>query len=468
MKVLLIDPPELFLRGEGHTRQVQPLGLAYVGAAIADIAEVRFLLPDTRAWVGDDPWGELVRTVQAEAPDLVGFTAVTATYPSAVAFAQRLRATLPELPMVLGGVHASTEPADALRGAPALDWVIRGEGELTLRELVAAVAAEGRALRDPGQIHGLWWRDAAGQVRASQPRAPAPDLDALPNPLREGLVWPDDIQPAFYQAMVTLRGCPYRCIYCAVPGLDERKTRYRSATHVVDEIAALKARWDIPYLFFHDSVFTLHKKRTLAICAEMVERGLQVPFCIQTRADRIDAEVLEAMLAAGLHQVFFGIESGDADSLKRIRKATPLAQIRSAVALTRAADVRTSGFFMVGWPWEDRARMQATADFATSLDLDAVSLFSATPLPGTELWELAGGTHLPESIDFRTPQVNLTGMSDAAYAEAYAAVKAQVDAYNQTRMIAALPEATRVAWMDLPQPRATAVLSAGDASGAAQ
>ncbi|MCO4763029.1 MAG: cobalamin-dependent protein [Myxococcales bacterium] len=453
MKLLLIDPPELFLRGQGHTRQVQPLGLAHVGAAVADLVEVRFLLPDTRPFTGTDPWAELVTTVAAEAPDLIGFTAVTATFPSAARFAAELRREMPDLPIVLGGVHASTDPRGALLGAPDIDWVIRGEGEFAMRDLVVALqeAGGGRQLACKAEIAGLWWRDERGEIKQAPPRLPTSDLDQLPLPLREGLVWPDHIEPTFYQAMVTLRGCPYKCIYCAVPGLDERKTRYRSPTHVVDEIAHLKQRFNIPYLFFHDSVFTLHKKRTLAICKQMIERGLQVPFCIQTRADRLDEELLDALVAAGLHQVFFGIESGDAGSLRKIRKATPLATIRRAVALTRQANVRTSGFFMVGWPWEDRALMDQTAEFATSLDLDAVSLFSATPLPGTELWDLANGPSLPESIDFRRPQVNLTQLSDEAYGVAFAGVKARIDAYNQERMLANLPEDVRLAWMNLPE-----------------
>lgn len=110
--------------------------------------------------------------------------------------------------------------------------------------------------------------------------------------------------------------------------------------------------------------------------------------------------------------------------------------------------VRTGGFFMVGWPWEDEAAIDETIDFATSLDLDALSLFSATPLPGTELHALARDRTLPRSIDFRTPQVNLTGMDDATYAAAYGRASARVDGYNQQRLLAALD--ARVRWHELP------------------
>lgn len=446
MKVLLIDPPELFLRGDGTTRQVQPLGLGYVGAAIEALADVRFLLPDTRAYTGDDPWGELDAVVAREEPDLVGFSAVTATFATAAVFAARIKALLPGVPIVLGGVHASTLPEQSLTDAPAIDIVVRGEGEAAMQEIVTSFA--NHRLADIATIAGIYWRRDGAIVR-NAPRPPVADLDQLRAPKRDGFVWPDDIAPGLFQAVVTLRGCPYKCIYCAVPSLDDAKTRYRSPANVVDEIEDLKRRFGIDYLFFHDSVFTLHRKRTLALCEELIRRDLVTPFCCQTRADRLDPELLDTMVRAGLHQVFFGIESGDIDSLRRIRKQMPLQKIRDAVALVRSRGIRTSGFFMVGFPWQDAATMRQTAEFAVDLDLDAVSLFSATPLPGTELWAMAGGVDLPKSIDFRAPQVNLTALPAAEYAALYDDIKARIDGYNQARMMAGLTDVQRD-WMQLP------------------
>ena len=460
VKVLLIDPPELYLRGAGHTRQVQPLGLAYVGAAVQDIADVRFLLPDTRAYVGDAPWPGLLDAIVDEAPDIIGLTAVSATFATAVELARRVRQRLPDVPIVLGGVHASTLPGDSLRQGPCIDVVVQGEGEATLRELVVALSGprRGRLPADVASIAGLWLREPDGAPFATPQRPLLRELDTLPHPKRDGLVWQDDIEPAFRQAMVTLRGCPYSCIYCAVPGLDSARTRMHSAARVVDEIEALIARWQIPYLFFHDSVFTLSAKRTLAICAEMRRRNVTIPFCIQTRADRLGDDVLAAMIDVGLHQVFFGVETGTAYGLEQIKKAMPLAVIRDAIARTRAAGVRAAGFFMVGWPWEDVAAIEATIDFATELDLDTLSLFSATPLPGTELWQLAAADGvappMPRTVDFRQPHVNLTRLDDDVYAAAFAAARARVDAYNQARMMAALGPGQ--SWHLLPEPNAPA------------
>jgi len=444
LKVLLADPPQLFLESKGLTRQVQPLGIGYIGAYLAGDHDVRFLLPDTRAFSGDDPWGELRTAIADEAPDLVGITSVTATYGSARKLASVVKSVDRSIVTVLGGVHASTEPVSSLTGAADIDYVVQGEGERTLHELCAALES-GRPI-EANAIAGLYWRDH-GEVRQAPPREsmPAEALDALPYPLRENLVFDDDIHPAFYQALITLRGCPYRCIYCAVPSSNDRKTRYRSASNVVDEIAHLRERHDVPCLFFHDSVFSLHRERAEAICRGMVERNLRTPFHCQTRTDRVDRELLEVMREAGCEQIFFGIESGDVESLRRIRKKMPLDEIRRSVDLVRELGIRCTGFFMVGFPWETEAQMERTADFATDLGLDAISLFSATPLPGTELWELAGGGHMPDSVDFRAPQVNVTSLSDARYGRLFQRLKERVDAYNQSQMYAKLAKA---GWLD--------------------
>lgn len=444
MKLLLVDPPSLFLRGEGLTRQVQPLGLASVGAAVADLAQVRFLLPDTRAWVGDDPWAELVDAVVAEAPDLLGLTAVSVAFSAAAELARRVRLRLPDLPIVLGGVHASVDPLAALREATAVDAAVQGEGEAPLRAIVSAWRETGD-WPDPATVPGLVLR-RQGRLVSGPPAVPVADLDGLPPPLREGLVWAQDVQPAFYQAMITVRGCPYHCTYCAVPGLASARTRLRSPSSVVDEIAALRANYGIDYLFFHDSVFTLHRKRTLALCDEMIRRDQRVAFCCQTRADRVDPALLAHMVAAGLHQIFFGLESGNPETLRRIRKDVPLERARAAVDEVRALGVRCSGFFMVGFPWEDAAAITRTLDFACSLDLDAISLFSATPLPGTALWQEMPAPTLPVDHDFRGPGLNLTAMTDEAYRALFARCQRRVDDFNAARMMRASGAAGPMGW----------------------
>jgi len=445
VRILLADPPQMFLAGEGHTRHVLPLGLAYLGAMLAAEHDVRLLLPDVRAYRGDDPWGEIGRAIECERPGLLGITAVTATLPAAAKLAEVAKQVNPEIVIVLGGTHASADPRGALRAAPAIDYVVQGEGEHAIVSLARALEEAGTI--EPARVAGLGWRGPMGIV--INPSAPAiEDLDTLPFPLRDPahVVWNEDLHPSLFQALITLRGCPYRCIYCAVPQSVDRKTRYRSATDVLDEIEELRHAHDVPGLFFHDSVFSLHRERTVAICEGMTARGLALPFTCQTRTDRVDGELVDVMVRAGCEQIFFGIESGDLESLAKIRKKMSLESIRAAVELVKARGIRCSGFFMVGFPWEDEVLIERTAEFATSLGLDAISLFSATPLPGTELWTLAGGSHMPGSIDFRTPQVNLTKLPDAEYAALFGRVKSRIDRYNESTMMARARAA--VSWLD--------------------
>ena len=435
MRILLVDPPQVFLEGNGTTRQIHPLGIATIGAVLASEHDVRFLLPDTKVFKGDHPWDEIAEAVREEAPDVVGITTISATFHSAKKLADVVKTIDPQIQTVLGGVHPTVEPLQTLKDASAVDFVVRGEGEHTLLELVRALDGVATGNRfQPEVIPGLVWRDESGEIRMSLRRPAITDLDSLPIPLRQNLVWPEDIQSTFYQGMITQRGCPFRCIYCARPSANERGIRYRSPENVVEEMAHLKERHDVPSVFLHDSVFTVNRDRVMAICQLKLDRELHIPFYCQTRADLVDAELLDHMAEAGCGRVMFGIESGDAESLKRIGKGMTLETIVDAVGMVNEREIRCTGFFMVGFPWETRQLMTQTVDFAISLGLDSVSLFSATPLVGTELYRMVGGVSIPESVDFRTAQVNLTQLPDEQYVELFAELSARIDAYNQAEM----------------------------------
>lgn len=435
MRILLADPPQVFLEGNGTTRQIHPLGIATIGAVLKAEHDVRFLLPDTRGYQGDHPWDEIAEAVRTAAPDVVGITTISATFHSAKKLAEVVKTIDPQIWTVLGGVHPTVEPLQTLQNASAVDFVVRGEGEHTMLELVRAL--DGIALGErfqPDAIQGLVWRHESGEIRMSSRRPAITDLDSLPIPLRQHLVWPDDIQSAFYQGMITQRGCPFRCIYCAQSSGEERGVRFRSPENVVDEIAHLKERHQVPSVFLHDSVFTVNRHRAIAICRLKLDRELHIPFYCQTRADLVDAELLDHMAKAGCGRIMFGIESGDAESLKRIGKGMTLETIVDAVGMVKERGIRCTGFFMVGFPWESGQLMTQTVDFATSLSLDSVSLFSATPLVGTELYRMVGRVSMPGSVDFRTAQVNLTQLSDEQYVELFAELSARIDAYNQAEM----------------------------------
>ncbi len=427
MKVLLAEPPFLRLQGDGRTSQTFPLGLGYLGAALAPDHDVAFLLPDLSA-ARVDFWDELEVLLGGSRWGMVGITATSNTIRHGLELARRLRALMPEVVIVFGGSHATLAPQATLEAGPEIDCVIAGEGEAPLRLLADIVESDRRDLLE--SVPGLTFRAESGAVRTNPGPSRPTDLDSLAIPMRGPILGCADPHPAVFQSMITVRGCPFDCAYCSVPRMSGKAVRRRSTDNILAEIEELRTRWGVPFIFFQDSVFTLHRQATLELCRGMVERGLTVPFTCQTRTDCLDNELLAAMRAAGCHRIMLGIESGRTETLERIGKESDLEAIRGAVKAVKAAGILCSGFFILGFPWEDEAAMTGTVNFAEELELDTVHLFSANPLPFTRLWEMAGRPEPVDAFDFTGPAVNLTALPDNRYREVFKALATRVDGLN--------------------------------------
>lgn len=435
MNVLLIDPPISFLKCSGEQRFTLPLSLASIAATLSHHDfPTRLLLPDCKAYDGDDPWGELKKVIEQENPDVVGITALTATFPAAKQLVAICREALgEEVPIVLGGPHATARSEQTAR-IDGVTAIVQGEGEQSMLELVQGWAQDKSFA--PQQVAGVVCKHIDGSILWGPKKSPRLDLDALPWAQRDNLVFDQDVHPVLYESMITLRGCPYKCIYCAIPQSSDRKTRYRSVQNICDEIAYLKQTYGTQKLMYYDSVFTLNRKRTVHLLDELDARGLQMPFSCQTRADRVNPKLLDRLVEAGCECIYFGIESGDLASLRNLKKPMSLETIRSAVQQTKERGIRANGFFIIGFPWETRVQAQSTVDFALDLGLDMVSLFSATPLPGTELWDLAAAqSEVPEDTgmglrDFRHPQLNMTKMNSDEYTELFQTSTSRFQEYN--------------------------------------
>jgi len=426
MKVLLIDPPVSFLSGTGTLRHMLPMGLGCVGAALHEAGhEVRLLLPDLRAYTGDDPWGEIRRAVAAENPDVVGLTGMSPCAAAMERVVAEVRAALgPEVPLVVGGQHAMSWPR-GVAAWPGVTCVVRGEGDDAMLGLVEGWR---RGSFDPTTVPGVV-ATRGGELVEGPPPIRRADLDTLPLTFREGLVWADQLHPALYESMYTQRGRPYGCIYCSLT-FAERGTRYHSAARVVEEAEHVRDHFGARSLVFYDPVFTLNRRRTLEMMTLFKERGLHMPFMCQTRADRMDAELAAAMAERGCTRVFLGIESGDEDTLARLSKPMKLDTIRQAVDVMSGAGITVCGYFMVGFPWEDAPRIRKTVDFALGLGLDWVSLHSATPVPGTALWDMVP-SHLQVTVEnFLAPDLNLTAMADEDYRTLFTELRTRCERHN--------------------------------------
>lgn len=414
---VLINPPfELPERARAsYLRSWPPLGLAYVAAALRDAGQAVQIL---------DAVGEqlsvaqvVARIQQGPVPAVIGMTVMAATCGNTLALARACGELEPKPLIVLGGSHA-THAAQELVCRPEVDAVVLSEGEVTAVELVTAwVGGE----RDLSGIPGLaLCRD--GRPAQTAPRPLVPDLDDLPWPARELLPMERYRQGDGRRiaTLVTSRGCPYRCIYCCEPGFWQGRWRCRSAGDVVDEMADLAHRYQPDQLLILDDVFTLNLGRAHRICEEIIERGLSQPWGCQSRVDRVDADLLRHLRAAGCTSIGFGVESGLQEILDRIQRDTTLEETCTSIRAAQEEGLRTIGYFMLGLPGETAASMEATVSFACSLGLDEAWFSAATPYPGTEMAHRAGELGLKvlqtdwTSYDFTTATCTVEGLDPVA------------------------------------------------------
>ena len=360
-----------------------PLGLAYLAAVLERDGH------DVGVFdLGLDPGvpiAEGARRVSAFGPRLVGITAMTSLYHSALETAILVKAVLGR-PIVLGGPHATVYPERVLRESPVIDYVVRGEGEETFLELVRALDGNNANL---GAIDGLTYR-LRNDVASNPARPLIRDLDALPFPARHllelehyGLRTPDG------QRMVTVlssRGCPYNCSYC-FKGIVGRTYRQRSPENIIGELRQVIEQYGIRNFYFIDDLFTLNQKRLDVLTERFIAERLNIRWQCLGRVDSVNAEILRKMYAAGCRRIHYGIESGNQDILQRIGKRIKLEQVRQAVRWTKGAGIDVKGYFMLGLPGDTEETMRQTVELAADLDLDGAMFSLTTPFPGTRLWD---------------------------------------------------------------------------------
>ncbi len=365
-----------------------PLGLGYLAAVMeaeGHTAAIFDLGLEPR-----QPLEQAIAPLVAFAPDLVGITAMTNNYHSAEATCALVKERL-GCPVVLGGPHATVFP-ERVAADPHVDYVVYGEGEETLRELVRALVAFGPRPGDEvlGQIRGLCFTAASGEVIRTPERPLIRDLDALPFPARHLFAlerYP--LYAANGERMVTLlssRGCPYNCSYC-FKGIVGRTYRQRSPENLIAEIRSLMETYGYRNFYFIDDLFTIDRRRLTALTTRFIEEGLDIRWQCLARVDRVTPDLLRLMYRAGCREVHYGIETGNAEILARLGKHITLEQVRQAVAWTAQAGILAKGYFMLGLPGDTEETMQQTIQFACELELDQAMFSLTTPFPGTRLWD---------------------------------------------------------------------------------
>jgi radical SAM superfamily enzyme YgiQ (UPF0313 family) len=326
-----------------------------------------------------------VRKLLSLEPELLAFSTTTSGFLDAYDMAEAVRKVRPAVKNVFGGVHVSGVGAQLMERFPEIDYLVLGEGERTLFELVAG--------ESPRRIEGLVWRDGE-EVLTNPPRQKIRNLDSLPLPAYEKLEgFPGGyrLPPFSYihtpgSAISTSRGCIYRCSYCD-RSVFKRSFRSNSAEYTYEHLSYLRKRFGIRHVNVYDDLFTLNRERIMSLCDKLAARPLGLQFNCAVRAGQTDDELLEGLKEAGCLMVSVGAESGDPEQLHHLKTGITLEMVKETVARIQAKGLRAKGLFMMGVVGETEESIRKTSDFAIELGLDDMNMSKFTPFPGAPCWD---------------------------------------------------------------------------------
>ncbi|MCP4603066.1 MAG: radical SAM protein [Proteobacteria bacterium] len=373
-KVALIAPPYPL-----EENPSPPLGICYIASAFESAgAEVIILDYIVRRYTPEKLGNDLADF----RPDIVGTNSVTMNFFVAADILRNAKQHNPSIITMMGGPHVTFDTNNTLNKYPEIDVVVIGEGEDTVQEFLKVVDAREKW----SSVKGIAFKEK-GEIIKTDSREFIKDLDAIPFPARHLLPLSRYQALGFPVSIITSRGCPGRCIFCQGRRMVGKRVRYRSPALVVDEIEEVLS-YGFDRINIADDFFTSNKKRVRLLCDEILRRNICFGWSAFVRADSINTECLKTMKEAGCDTVSFGVESGNSEMLKRIRKGITLDRVRSAVDYCKDVGMEIFASFMVGLPAESKETLRDSRDFAESLDIDYGYHFLA-PFPGTTVREEA-------------------------------------------------------------------------------
>jgi len=420
--VLLLRPPSVFARASYSAPVTMPLAIAYLAANLIERGHEALVidaLGEGLDHVGTSYSPKVLyrglcnrriieRIASLPRPQLIGVTAMfSQDWPHIEDLLGEVHRAWPDVPIVVGGEHATAATEHVLRSCPAVRFVARGEGEETIVDL--AEHADGRRRID--EVPGVAWLDR-GALRLNPARQRVREPDQLP--------WPAwhlfDLEPYFATGeghgvergrsmpILATRGCPYRCTFCSSPSMWTTRYVMRSVTRVVDEIERYVRVYRAENIDFFDLTAVIKRQWILDFCAELQARGLRITWQLPsgTRSEAMDAAVLRAMAAAGCRNVTYAPESGSERTLRDVRKKVSLPRLVESIRAAKANDVFVKCNLIIGFPQEERADVLQTLGLVIRLawiGADDAGVFPFSPYPGTELYDYLRGVGVIGAMD---------------------------------------------------------------------
>lgn len=375
MKVALVRP-------RYHTHLITPpIGIGYLASYLRTNGHNVILVDGLNKNIDNKQIESLVRDC-----DIIGITAQSDFFDKVIEIASILKKT--DKVVVLGGPHPTFLPKESFRDTQA-DFIVSGEGELTMLELLNCIENKG----DLYDIKGLYINGALDNFKE---RPLIENLDKLPFP-----AW-DLLDPRYYKRaphgglvknfpiapMMSSRGCPYNCSFCSIGNFWKRRVRSRSSLSVADEIEMLTKDFGVKEIHFEDANIAHERKHIVGIAEEIIRRNIKISWATPNgvRADDLDEELIVLMKKSGCYALAFGIESASQHVLDKTEKHMDLGIVEKAIRMANKHNIITQGFFIFGLPGETEESALETIRFAKRLPLDKAQFLLLDIIPGTTLW----------------------------------------------------------------------------------
>jgi radical SAM superfamily enzyme YgiQ (UPF0313 family) len=396
MKICLVSSPPF---SKSSTQPYINLGLISLMAVLeknsycdAEIVDINLELHRGSLIFDEDFYINTSIFLQQKKADVYAFSTVCSTYIHTINIAKMLKGQIPQSTIIFGGPQATVTDMSTLAAFPFIDFIVRGEGEYVLLELINHLMYKTSVISEIGSVT---WRDSDNQIIKNDDAESIKNLDDLPIPayyhyqsIIENYVSdkPDSIHS--YIPIDTGRGCPGRCSFCYSHSFWKKSYRFKSPERIVEEIQFLQQMFGVKRFYFPEDMFTADKKRLVKFCQLAKNTNLNIEWTCYARADSVNAELLQIMANAGCRHIYYGIESGSEKIQKSINKNLNLRKVREVVKITLDFGIKTTTSFIVGFPEETYEDFKQTMEmFLDFIALGAIgNIHGLGVLSGTSIY----------------------------------------------------------------------------------
>lgn len=388
MKILLIQPNSTTEAAKDYISLQFPLNLGYIAAVLRkanhEVRLIDFNVMDQT---------KLKDSISEFNPELVGLTAMTSSIMNAKDIISKIKKMDKEIITILGGVHASALPLETMNETPDLDYLVFGEGELTVADLVNHIINK----KDLSNVKGIVYRNGKNVIK-NQPRELIEDMDSIPFPARDliplNLYATRHVSRGFSRKekniieIMTSRGCPNNCIFCATHINYGLRVRFRTAKNVIREISECIEKYGVNHVSVEDDTFTLNKNTVKELCDFF--RKKKITWNCNGRVNTVNYSLLKMMSKSGCKKIAFGVETGNPDMLLKIKKGITIPQVIQAVKDAKKAGIRyvECDFIIGAHPDETLSQVQDSIKLIYKLMPDFLAVSIMCPYPGTELYNI--------------------------------------------------------------------------------